>query len=126
MSENVRFSSNQLKFIDWLATGKIDRDPPTQLEFAEKIGVSDHTLTRWKKGQNGFTAEDFWNEVTKRARELNYQAISDTYNSLREEATNGSLGHQKLLLELVGEYQEKTVTDHSGQLTVNVVYGSDD
>ena len=106
MSENVGFTANQLKFIDWLAHGKYDRSPPTQELFAESIGVHDRTLTRWKKGQNGFTEKQFWAEVTARAKEILHQDLPDIYNSLRDEAKKGSYQHQRMALEMCGEISE--------------------
>lgn len=106
MSENARFSANQLKYIDWLAYGRMYREPPTEALFAKQIGVNPKTLYRWRQGQNGFTEQEFWDAVTLRSRELNKQAVSNVFGSLRDFAEKGSFQHQKLLLELAGEYQE--------------------
>ena len=116
MQDNAHFSANQIKFIDWLAMGKYARSPSTQVEFAESIGVNQATLVRWKKGQNGFTKEQFWEAVTKRARDMNYEHLSTVYESLRLEAEKGSFQHQKLLLELTGEYTEKKQFELSGPM----------
>ena len=106
MSENVRFSANQLKFIDWLAHGKLFRSPPTQELFAKSIGVSDKTLYRWKLGQNGFTKTDFWEAVTARSRELMFEALPDVFAAVISQAEIGNFQHAKLILEMAGEYQE--------------------
>ncbi len=107
MQQTATFSANQLKFIDWLATGKYKREPSTEQEFANKIGVNRSTLSRWKKGQNGFTKEDFWEAVTARARDLNREHLAIVYEALRAEAMKGSYQHIKLMLELSGEYTER-------------------
>lgn len=114
MQHNATFSANQLKFIDWLAVGKFERDPPTEELFAEKIGVNRSTLYRWKRGQNGFTEAEFWGAVNQRAREHNQRSVSNVYGSLRDFAVKGSFQHQKLLLELVGEYTETQRREISG------------
>ena len=51
--------------------------------------------------------------MIKRARELNGEALPDVYNSLRDEAIKGSYQHQKLLLELTGEYTPKQQFEHN-------------
>ena len=100
------FTANQIKYIDWLAMGKYSREPATEQLFAETIGINRRTLIRWKKGQNGFTEAEFWDAVTERAREFNRQALTTVYDALRDQAEKGSFQHQKLLLELTGEYTE--------------------
>ena len=107
MSKLVNFTANQMKFIDWLARGKYHRTPPTQGLFAEEIGVRPETLTRWKRGQNGFTEKEFNDAVIDRAKELLAEAIPDTLSALKDEAIKGQIQHIKTLLELVGIYTEK-------------------
>lgn len=128
MHETARFSANQLKYIDWLATGKYSRTPPTEKAFAAEIGVNDSTLRRWKQGQNGFTKEQFWETVTARARDLNREHLATVYESLRTEAEKGSFQHQKLILELAGEYTETTRREISGEVNVKTyqTVGPDD
>ena len=63
-----------------------------------------------------------WNEaVISRARELNFLAIPNTYNSLRDEAEKGSYQHQKLLLELTGEYtpRQELTGASGGPIVIN-------
>lgn len=45
-------SSNKQAFIDWLATPEFARNIKTQRELAKKLGVSEVTLSRWKKDEN--------------------------------------------------------------------------
>ncbi len=40
---------NLKKFIEWLAIPEADRDPPTQQELAEKLGVNKSQLSVWKR-----------------------------------------------------------------------------
>ena len=105
MSDNVVFSVKQLAFIDWLAVGKYTRTPPTQVLFADQSGVNPKTLERWKKGNGTYTEQDFKEAVIARAREFLAEGLPDVYGSLLDEATKGSYQHQKIVLELTGEYQ---------------------
>jgi len=112
VSKKVNFTANQLKFIDWLAQGKYHREPSTQARFAELIGVRPETLTRWKRGQNGFSEQEFNHAVTERARAILDEVIPDTLSALKEEAVKGNLGHIKTILELTGLYTEKVEHQH--------------
>ena len=112
MQKSATFSANQLKFIDWLARGKYHREPSTQAQFAALINVNPATLARWKKGQNGFTEDEFNNAVTERARKILDEVIPDTLSALKEEAVKGNLGHIKTILELTGLYTEKVEHQH--------------
>ena len=105
MSKNVNFTANQIKAIEWLATSKYDRSPPTQALLADSLGVRPETITRWKREQ------EFNEAVTARARELLGDDLPEIYGALRREANAGSFQHIKLALELAGEYQEHTSSD---------------
>ncbi len=98
MSQNVPFSARQLKFIEWLATTKYDRHPPTQELLAEELGLNRRTLYRWKKDR------ELQKAVLQRARELLGDDLPEIYGALRREATQGSFQHIKLALEMTGEY----------------------
>ena len=114
MSKNVNFTPNQIKLIDWLAMGQYDRNPPTQADFAKMIGVRPETITRWKRDVEGLQ-----DAVTTRARELLGDDLPDIYASLRDEAKKGSYQHQKLALELTGEYTETKRHELSGDMRVS-------
>lgn len=101
MSENVKFSARQLRFIEWLATPKFDRHPPTQELLAEEIGVTARTITRWKH------IPEVGEAVLDRARELLGDDLPDIYGALRREAIKGSYQHIKLAMEMTGEYVER-------------------
>lgn len=101
MSENVGFSPNQLLVIEWLATPRFDRTPPTQELLAKKLGINDRTITRWKQEPELLEA------INKRARELLSSDLPEIYGALRREAVKGSYQHIKLSLEMTGEYTEK-------------------
>lgn len=124
MSDYVRFSANQLKYINWLAMGKHTRKPHTEKLFAEEIGVNPRTLHRWKQGQNGFTRQEFWEAVTARARELLTESLSDVYESLKAEAIKGSYQHTRLIMEMAGEYTEKKIVE-GGDNPLLIIDGRD-
>lgn len=108
MSENVRFSVNQTRLIEWLAQTKYDRKPPTQELLAEEMGVNPRTLYRWKQ------EPELKQAVTQRARELLGDDLPEIYGALRREAIKGSYQHIKLCLEVTGEYTETTRQEVTG------------
>lgn len=95
------FTANQLHLIEWLATTKYDRQPPTQEALADKLGVRRETLSRWKQ------LPELKLAVVKRARELLGDDLPEVYAALGREAIKGSFQHIKLILELTGEYTDK-------------------
>ncbi len=109
MSQNVPFSARQLKFIEWLATTKYDRHPPTQELLAEELGLNRRTLYRWKKDKNLREA------VIQRARELLGDDLPEIYGALRREAAKGSYQHIRLAFEMTGEYMPTERHEHTGE-----------
>lgn len=120
------FTPNQLRFIDWLAQGKMFREPPTIELFAQHIGVNARTLYRWKKGQNGFSADEFWDAVNERSRELIKEAMPDIRAALVQQAAQGNFQHIKFAHELMGEYEEKSQHNVDGELVIKVQYDNTD
>lgn len=57
-------SSNKKVFVDWLATPEFAREIKTQRKLADKLGVSEVTLSRWKKDQ------EISQVVVKRKKEM--------------------------------------------------------
>lgn len=100
------WTSNQRKFMAWLAVPSKLREPATQGEFAKEIGVVDSTLSRWKK-ETGFGAE-----VGRLSRELVKDDLPDIFGALIGQAKAGSFQHIKLALEVAGE--------HTDEVNVNV------
>jgi len=43
------FTSNQIKFIEWLATPDYEKKIKTQRNLADKMGLTGQTLSRWKR-----------------------------------------------------------------------------
>ncbi len=114
MSENVHFSANQIAAIEWLATSKYDRHPPTQEMLAERLGITPRTITRWKQD------DDFMAAVTALARKFLKNDLAEMYAALSREAKAGSYQHLKLAMEMTGEYTEKQHVEHSGKIDSDV------
>ncbi len=98
MSQSVSFSTNQLKFIEWLAIPREERSPPTQDLLASKMSINRRTLYRWRQ------EEDLQKAVLQRARDFLSDDLPNIYGALRREAKKGSYQHIKLALEMTGEY----------------------
>jgi hypothetical protein len=96
-----RWTPNQIKYIDWLATPRYSRTPPTQELFADECGLNPSTLWRWQK-LDGFRAA-----VTARAREMVGDALPNIYGALVDKADRGDVPAIKLVLELTGEYTQR-------------------
>jgi DNA-binding XRE family transcriptional regulator len=118
MSNNVNFTANQLKAIEWLATSRYDRMPSKQAQLADDIGVREETISRWKR------EPEFKAAVIARARELLGSDLPEIYAALSREAKQGSYQHIKLAMEMTGEYtprQEVTGAD-GGSIKIQVEY----
>jgi transcriptional regulator with XRE-family HTH domain len=109
MSESVRFTGRQHRYIEWLAETKYNRTPSTREELAKELGVSSRTLRRWQE------KEGFGEMVKERTRELLRSDFPEILGALRREANKGSFQHIKLALEMLGEYTEhREVTGKDG------------
>ncbi len=119
MSENGRFSQNQLKVIEWLASSKYDRRPSTIALLADQLGISDRTIYRWKSDKV------FQDAITARARDLLESDLPEIYAALAREAIKGSFQHIKLAMEMTKEYTPRQeVTGADGEdFVVKVVRG---
>ena len=104
--ENLEaFTRRQRLFIQWLATSRYERIPPTQITLADELGVHTNTLSRWKKKPGLLDA------ATAVARRMIKDRLPEVYAALRREAESGSYQHIKLLLELCGEHVDKQAVD---------------
>ncbi len=120
MSKNVHFSANQIALIDWLAHCKYDRTPSTQALLAEKLGVSEKTVSRW--AQNPELQE----AVNVRSWELLGSKLPEYYGALSREAEKGSYQHLKLVMEMLGKYtpRQELTGANGGEVRITVVYDS--
>jgi len=95
--EGVIWSTNQVRLQEWLATPRYDRIPPKQEHLAKELGVSDKTLTRWKK------LPGFMDEVRAIARLYLKDDLAEIYGAISREAQKGNYQMARLALELVGD-----------------------
>jgi hypothetical protein len=89
---------DQLKYIEWLATPRMIRTPPTLDMLAEAVGVTTVTLWRWSK------LPGFDDEVKALIRASIGKKLPDLYGALIREAEQGSFPHLRMALEMAGEY----------------------
>jgi hypothetical protein len=99
MADNWTFE--QLKYIEWLATPRMSRTPPTMEMLGEQLGVDRVTLWRYSK------LPGFDDEVRKLVRASIGKKLPDLYGALIREAEAGSFQHLQMALEMAGEYVKK-------------------
>jgi len=108
------WSANRRKFQAWLALPTDIRQPRTQGEFANAIGVHETTLSKWKK------LEGWQQEVDKLALTLIRDDLSDILRALVKEAKQGSPQHIKMYLEMLGLYAERKDINLGDRLTIDL------
>ncbi len=91
----------KVAFLDFLATPKQERGL-MQKEFAEKIQVSEQTLSEWKK------LDGFQEELIKLVRKNSLSQASDIINGLAMKAATGDAPAAKLWMQIVLGWSEKT------------------
>lgn len=83
----------------------------TLKEACESTGINYDTvrtlIARYKR-----KGKDFHSLVNDCVIEKLVNARPDVYRSLQEKAISGSLGHQKLFSEIVGDHKNKVEVDH--------------
>jgi hypothetical protein len=89
---------DQQKYIEWLASPRMTRTPPTVEMLAEEIGVNAATLWRWSK------LPGLDEEVKRLIRGSLGKKLPDLYGALIREAEQGSFPHLRMALEMIGEY----------------------
>ena len=91
------WSQRQAAYIGWLATPSLLRSPDTELALSETLHVKLSTLKGWRK------LPGFMPAVHKAAREVLGERYADVLRRVEEQAADGSLQHQKIYLQLIGE-----------------------
>ena len=103
------WTSNQRKFIEWLATPRYGRIPPTQELLAKELGVHAITLSKWT------AKEGFRDAVTARSRELLNSRLPQIYGALAAKAESGDVPAIKLAMEMTGQHVDKV--EQTGSVT---------
>lgn len=88
-------------FVRWVALPKVLREPRTCREFAKKVGVSQDTLTDWKK------IWGFWREVEVEQSTYFREQSSDVLQALVNRAKVGRAAEVKLYLQYFMGFSEK-------------------
>ena len=92
--QDIRRVPEFLEFASWYALPRWERTPETQKELAEQIGVSQDTLTDWKKHP------EFWPLVLQLLREWMRERTSDVIGGLYQKITSGKGGASDVRLFL--------------------------
>lgn len=107
-SDSVRIIANIqrvpefMRFAKWCGTPKRLRQPSTQKELAEEIGVNQDTLTDWKNHP------DFWPLVKETVVNWLREKVPDVLGGLYEKAANrGSAKEVEFFLRLAGMDMDK-------------------
>lgn len=105
------WSTNQRRYIEWVATPEDLRVPRQLGEFADKIHIHRVTLWEWRK------IPGFNDEVQKIARQHLGDALPEALQALKHEAKRGNFNHLKLYLEMLGMYVQKIAPTSPDGLT---------
>ncbi len=93
----------------WMSIPRKQREPATQAELAEKLGVNPDSITDWKK------RDDFWEKVNGYRQSWVKEEISDVVAGLIKKAKHGAAPEVKLFLQFAGVYTETTRNEHTGK-----------
>ncbi len=95
--------SEFMQFAAWFATPRQFRDPQTQKEFAESVGVCEDTLTDWKRHPQ------FWTLVQQALADWIKDRIPDVVGGLYTKAIEkGNAKEVEMFLRLAGREVNKT------------------
>ena len=107
ISPSIKLIREFTEFVQFCATPRVLREIKTQREFAKKFGLSEDTLTDWKK------LPDFLERVRRIILEYEKEKLSDVINALYKKARTGDPGAIKLWLQYIGEIQTKKSNNKS-------------
>jgi len=96
---SIKLIGEFAEFVQFCATPRVLRKIKTQREFAKEFGVSEDTLTDWKK------TPEFLDRIRQIILEREQEGLSDVINALRGEAESGNPSAIRLWLQYVGELQ---------------------
>jgi hypothetical protein len=96
----TELTASQVEYLEWLLTPKDERSPSTQEEEAAVLGVSAHTLRRWRK-EDGLFREK-WEEALR-----DTHLSPDTQQTLMERLLKiARNGNDRDAIQAIGMYQK--------------------
>ena len=109
---DAQLTPRQQRYLEWLALPKSARRPPTRLELANELGVTDRALRKWNHTYN----------LEQRAADLALGYLvkhaPDVLGALVRGAKRGNHKDIKLFLELTGRYVEKKERIITGDVVI--------
>lgn len=110
------WTSDQQRFIAWLALPKAERVPKTQRLLADELGVNEATLSDWKR------LTGFIDDVNMLARELVKHDIAEVLGVIRCEAKKANLAYVNMVLSMAGLAEDVASAGKGpGQLAIREV-----
>jgi len=107
------------EFVVWMSVFEGIREPKTQEEFAKKFGVSQDTLTDWKK------RDDFWSAVEtewkKWGREKTTNIMNKLYTTIMQE---GESANFRLWFQYLLNWEGKQETKNKVRRTEKNIRGN--
>lgn len=103
----MKWTKKQQRYIEWCATPSSEREPSTQAEMADVLGVSRMTVWRWQKKPG------FWVEVDNQIKAWVGKRTPDILGAHVTKAIaggkyeDGDVPAAKLVLGYAGKYEEK-------------------
>lgn len=102
----IRKKQEFWEFIEWMSLPANSREPKTQKELAQKLGVDYATLSDWKK------VDGFWDEVKKRRKVWVREKVSNILLGLYGKALKGDTAAARMLMEYADEFVEVSEIKH--------------
>lgn len=110
VQENAsQWTTEQIKYQEWLALPKALRTPKTQALLAKELGYDPATLWRWSQ-QPGFT-----DAVKQFAKHHLQSEVPAVLEALAKRAKGGDVPAMKLFLEMSGDYIQRTDMTSAGE-----------
>lgn len=106
---DIKLTDEFRTFALWLAVPKRQRQPQSQGELAEKLGVHPDSLSDWKK------REELWAIVAEHRDIWIRENVADVVDGLIKRAKDGAAPEVKLFLQLAGVYTETTRSEITGR-----------
>ena len=115
--EQASKEDKKRQFGMWLGKPKSLRDPKSQEELADILGVTKRTLGRWKKDPEVLN-------IAQNYKKLEAQVhLDDVVKVMTEKALNGNAADRRLYLEWLGELDKskREKTEPLGKIEVEFV-----